>query len=81
MLVRGNEGLPGISTINFDRISQQKIFDSINSSNLRKFSDLKEAYKSVRNRIGRIPMMMDFVNNDGRDPSAFIDSKKSSNSL
>ena len=77
LLVSGNEGLPGTSTINFDRIAQQQIFDSINATNLAKFNALKEAYKTVRNRIGRIPMMMDFVAHDGRDPSAFIDYSKS----
>ena len=77
LLVSGNEGVPGTSTINFDLISQKKIFDSINSAKLGKFNDLKEAYKATRNRIGRIPMMMDFVNNGGRDPSIFINSKKS----
>jgi len=68
----GSSAIPGSSTINFDRISRKKIFDSIDQTNLRMFKDLKEDYKLLKYEIGRTPMMMDFVNYDRRDPFLFV---------
>lgn len=73
LLVGESQGLPGACTIDFDRIAQQQIFDSINQSNLRKFSDLKLEYKLLKNVLGRIPMMMDFYSLGKRDPYQFVE--------
>jgi len=73
LLVGESQGLPGACTIDFDRIAQQQIFDSINQSNLRKFADLKLDYKLLKNVLGRIPMMMDFYSMGKRDPYQFVE--------
>lgn len=73
LLVGESQGLPGACTIDFDRIAQQQIFDSINQANLRKFADLKLDYKLLKNVLGRIPMMMDFHSMGKRDPYQFIE--------
>jgi superfamily II DNA or RNA helicase len=73
LLVSGNEGLPGSSTINFDRIAREKIFKSINSANTKKLKDLKTDFFALKSRIGRSPMMCDFVAHDLRDPRSFAD--------
>ena len=73
LLVGESQGLPGACTIDFDRIAQQQIFDSINQSNMRKFSDLKLDYKLLKNVLGRIPMMMDFYSLGKRDPYQFVE--------
>lgn len=73
LLVGESQGLPGACTIDFDRIAQQQIFDSINQSNLRKLSDLKLEYKLLKNVLGRIPMMMDFYSLGKRDPYQFVE--------
>ena len=72
LLVGESQGLPGACTIDFDRIAQQQIFDSINQANLRKFADLKLDYKLLKNVLGRIPMMMDFHSMGKRDPYQFL---------
>lgn len=77
LLVGESQGLPGACTIDFDRIAQQQIFDSIDQSNLRKFSDLKLEYKLLKNVLGRTPMMMDFYSFGKRDPYQFIEAAKS----
>lgn len=76
-MVAGIDILPGSSTINFDLISAAKIFESINKSNLGQKRDLRLDYLTVRNRIGRIPMMMDFVRFDVRQPDAFSEYSRS----
>ncbi len=73
LLVGESQGLPGACTIDFDRIAQQQIFDSINQANLRKFADLKLDYKLLKNVRGRIPMMMDFHSMGKRDPYQFVE--------
>ena len=60
-------------TINFDEIAQQKIFDSINATNLNRKRDLLQDYLLLKARIGKVPMMMDFIESDSRDPFSFVE--------
>jgi superfamily II DNA or RNA helicase len=71
LLVGGNDGLPGTSTINFDEISRNRIFESINTSNLDLLRDLRADFDALRNRIGRVPLMVDFLDHDSRDPGKY----------
>lgn len=59
-LMEGNRVLPGESTIHFDKISKQRIFQSIDNSNLGDVRIIKENYQRLRNKLGRIPSLMDF---------------------
>lgn len=77
LLVGGSEGLPGTSSINFDKISRERIFASINSASMQLLKDLQQEFNSLRTRLGRLPMMNDFIIHDLRDPSAFADYSKS----
>ena len=72
LVVSGNSEIPGASTINFDEISKQKIFDSISSAKLQTKRNLINDYKLLKNRLGRIPMMIDFLENNSRDPIQFV---------
>ena len=69
--------LPGSSTINFDRISLERIYKSIDASNMQLKKDLINDYKLLKYRLGRIPMMMDFINNKLRDPFSYVNYSKS----
>ncbi|MBP3366237.1 MAG: DEAD/DEAH box helicase [Treponema sp.] len=75
MLSEGSSGIPGTSTIQIDEIAKQKIFDSINRTNFSQLKLLKEEYTKLKMRLGagKIPTMMDFVNNAFIDPLLFID--------
>lgn len=77
LLSDGSTELPGVSTINFDQISKEKIFESINAANMSLFRDLKKDYYLLKYRLGRLPMMMDFVDANTRDPSLFYNNKNS----
>jgi len=74
----GSVFIPGSSTVNFDEISKQRIFNSIDSSNLKTKKDLVQDYELIKQRLGRTPLMMDFVNNNSRDPFQFVEYSKSS---
>lgn len=77
LISEGSKMLPGSSTINFDEISKEKIFQSIDAANMKILSDLKKDYFLLKYRLGRIPMMVDFLKNESRDPFLFVDYSKS----
>ncbi|MGB2739806.1 MAG: DEAD/DEAH box helicase [Cognaticolwellia sp.] len=73
----GSRLIPGSSTINFDAITKERIFASIDSANMKRLTDLKKDYFLLSYKLGRIPMMMDFVEHGSRDPFLYIDYSKS----
>ncbi len=77
LISEGSSMIPGESTINFDEITKERIYASIDSANMQLLTDLKIDYNNLKSRIGRIPMMMDFVNNEAREPFSFIEYSKS----
>ena len=77
MINSGSSILPGSSTINFDEISRERIFESISNTNLQKKSELVQDYKLLKLRLGRIPKMTDFLDYESRDPYQFVDYSKS----
>jgi superfamily II DNA or RNA helicase/SOS-response transcriptional repressor LexA len=77
LISEGSRMISGESTINFDEITKEKIYASIDSKNMELLADLKKDYNNLKSRLGRIPMMMDFVKNDTRDPYLYINHSKS----
>ncbi len=77
LISEGSKMLPGSSTINFDEITKEKIFKSIDSANLGLLSDLKKDYQLLKYRLGRTSTMVDFLNNQSRDPFSFVEYSKS----
>ena len=65
--------IPGASTINFDEITKERIFKSIDSANMQLLVDLKKDYNLLKFKLGRTPMMMDFIEHGSRDPFLFVD--------
>jgi superfamily II DNA or RNA helicase len=73
----GSSIIPGSSTINFDEISQKRIFDSIDTAKMDRKKDLENDYKLLKYKLGRIPMMVDFVDHGSRDPQLYVNYSKS----
>jgi len=65
--------LKGVSTINFEAVAKKRIFESINASNLTDLRILREAYQKLKNRIGRIPNLVDFIEQHSIDPQVITD--------
>ena len=55
------------STINFDRISKKKIFESIDNANFSDIIIIKESYLQLKQKLGRIPSLQDFDKYDSID--------------
>ena len=77
LLSNESSSIAGSSTVNFDKIAKEKIFEAINSQNLQVKKDLDNDYKLLKYKIGRIPMMIDFIKNGSRDPYQYVNKYKS----
>ena len=65
--------IKGVSTVNFEEIAKKQIFKAINNSKLTATKIIKEAYIELKNRIGRVPYLYDFVSNHSIDPVVIVD--------
>lgn len=73
----GNRIIPGSSTVHFDKIAKQRIYESIDTA---KFSDtklIKESYFKLRFKLGRIPRISDFAEHGSIDVSRIFHKFKS----
>jgi len=77
LITEGSRMLPGTSTINFDEITKERIFQSIDSANMQLLRDLKKDYNLLKFKLGRIPMMMDFIQHGSRDPYLYVEYSRS----
>ncbi len=73
LITEGSRMIPGASTINFDEITKEQIFQSIDSANMQLYADLKKDYNLLKFKLGRNPMMMDFIEHGSRDPYLYVD--------
>jgi superfamily II DNA or RNA helicase/HKD family nuclease len=72
LISSGSSLIPGTSTINFDKISKERIYEAIDSANLQLKKDLVKDYQLLKYRLGRTPMMIDFIEQGSRDPYQFV---------
>lgn len=70
-VVSGNSLIPGASTIHFDEISKERIFNAVDKMKGMK-AFIKESYISLKNRLGRIPRLIDFYEHEEIDPLIII---------
>ncbi len=75
-LIEGNYTIPGASTISFDEISSQRIYENINRTSFTRLTFLKEEYKKLRNKIGKIPTLLEFNKYGSIDPQLIINHSK-----
>lgn len=70
-VISGNGTIPGASTVHFDEIAKEKIFSSINKMKGMR-SIIRSSYKTLKNRLGRVPYLLDFYKNGEVDPLVII---------
>jgi superfamily II DNA or RNA helicase len=77
LMAGGSNMIPGASTINFDEISKKRIFEAIDTANMQLKKDLVSDYIVLKAKLGRIPLMMDFIEHGSRDPFLYANYAKS----
>ncbi|HMM83322.1 MAG TPA: DUF3427 domain-containing protein [Terrimesophilobacter sp.] len=60
--------IAGLSSIQFDRIAQERVLKSLATSRLDSFQNLKASIETVSNRVGRTPRLEDFLHFESVDP-------------
>ena len=69
----GTSVIPGCSSIHFDKIARKRIYESIDTAKTNDVRLLREEYKNLKNRVGRIPGLLDFLDYGAIDPTKFFD--------
>ena len=77
MISEGSRTIPGASTINFDKITKEQIFKSIDTANMQMLADLRKDFNLLKYKLGRIPTMMDFIEHGSRDPFLYVQYSRS----
>lgn len=60
--------LAGLSSVRFDRVAQERVLRSLTEAKLDSFHNLKSAIETVRNRVGGVPRLHDFLRFESADP-------------
>lgn len=74
-LMQGERVIPGASTIHFDEISRNRIFEAIDAANFSDLALIKENYANLKNKLGRIPALADFDTYGEMDVCRIFDNK------
>ncbi|WP_368633900.1 DUF3427 domain-containing protein [Kurthia gibsonii] len=70
--------IKGVSSINFEEVAKQQIFESINNSKIDGKRSVKFEVTKLAERLGRQPKLIDFMLNDSIDPEVVIGCMKPS---
>lgn len=60
--------LPGLSSVRFDRIAQERVLRSITETRLDSIQNIKKSIDVLRSRLGRMPSLGDFLRFESVDP-------------
>lgn len=71
-----NNTLNGVSTINFEEVAKKQIYESLETVKLNQPKLILQAYEEVERRLGRMPLLMDFVRQNSIDPSVIFSKYK-----
>ena len=77
--VREPNTLSGLTTINFEKIAREQIFSSITNTTLSSIKILRDAFKDLENKLGRIPYLTDFVKLNSIEPLIFFENSSFNN--
>ena len=57
---KGTEIIPGCCTVYLDPVAKERIYSKIDTAQLGGIKILKDAYIDLRNKLGKVPSIMDF---------------------
>lgn len=75
-VAEGNRFIFGASTIHFDKVARQKIYQAIDSAKLSDTALLKNEYLQLKQKLGKIPSIFDFSQFGSIDILKFLDKFK-----
>lgn len=78
-IYQGGKVIPGASSINFDEVSRKRIYESINNTSFSRVALFKEKYNNLKYKLGRIPLLYDFIVNGDFNPELILNHSKFDN--
>jgi superfamily II DNA or RNA helicase/HKD family nuclease len=72
-VAEGNRIIPGCSTVNFDAVTRERIYASIDQANFNDSRLIKESYLALKQRLGRIPRLHEFAEYGSIDITRIFD--------
>lgn len=66
---------PGASTVQFDAITEKRIYQSIDATNFSQIKMIKESYMKLKEKLGRIPRLKEFDLYGGIDVQLIFQNK------
>lgn len=71
-LISSTDEVPGSSSIVFDKISEERIFEQIKSTNFKNQALIKHDYDLLKKRLNRLPLLSDFLSNNMICPNVLL---------
>jgi superfamily II DNA or RNA helicase len=72
-VTEGSSIIPGCSTVNLDKITRNKIFESIDKARFSQLILLKSEYQNLKSTLNQIPTLNDFYDHGSIDPQLIHD--------
>lgn len=77
LLAGESEELPGASTVHFEKIARERIYTALDKANMSRKRDLVNDYSLLKYKLGRPPMMLDFLEHGSRDAYLYVEASRS----
>lgn len=75
-IMNGTDMIPGQSSIIFEEIVKERIFENINKSNFSTKKNIEKDFNLLEKQLGKVPMLYDFFKHNMIDPSVILKYKK-----
>lgn len=75
-IMNGTDMIPGQSSIIFEEIVKERIFENINKTNFSTKKNIEKDFLLLEKQLGRLPMLYDFFEKNMIEPSVILKYKK-----
>lgn len=80
-LLNGTNIIPGESSISFEEVVKERIFENINKTNFSTKKNIEHDFNLLEKQLGRIPMLNDFFTRNMIEPSVILKFRKDYDSV
>lgn len=75
LVMLGTKVIPGASTVEFEKVVRERVLESIDNARTNSVELLRTSYQAIKNKLGRIPNLVDFYPHNGIDAVKFFEKK------
>lgn len=75
LVMLGTKVIPRASTVEFEKVVRDRVLESIDNARTNTVELLRTSYQAIKNKLGRIPNLVDFYPHNGIDAVKFFEKK------